>query len=354
MTKKKKKSLLKKIILWAVLLLVLAVSAAAYYGYRMYYMDNTSLGTVKSKIIYIPTGSSFTDVLDTLKANSILKNEKMFLWIAKIKKYQDKIKPGRYRIMSGMNNNEIINLLRAGLQYPVTVTFTNIRTKEQLVSHVCKKLETDSIQLLALLSNDQYLKENLGLRSETVLTLFIPNTYEFNWNTSAKQFVERMQNEYKKFWTAERKSKAKQLNLSPTQVSILASIVQAEQLQFPEERPAIAGLYLNRLRIGMELQSDPTIIYALGDFTINRVLDRDKEVDSPYNTYKHFGLPPGPIYVPEISSIDAVLNPQKNEFLYMCAKEDFSGKHNFAKTLEEHNRNAEKYRKALTKNKILR
>ncbi|MBI3501343.1 MAG: endolytic transglycosylase MltG [Bacteroidetes bacterium] len=351
---KKKRNIFLKIILWLLFFLLLTGGTAAYLGYRILYLPNTSSEIKKSQLIFIPTGSAFEQVLDTLRAKKILKHEKNFIWLAQIKKYKDKVKPGRYRILSGMSSNEIINLLRAGLQEPVNLTFTNIRTKEELISHVCKKIEADSVQLTALLNNEQWLKQNLGLKSETVLTLFIPNTYQLNWNTSAKQFVERMQSEYKKFWTEERKKKAKEINLTQTQVSILASIVQAEQLEFPDERPTIAGLYLNRIKSGMELQSDPTVIYALGDFTICRVLDKDKEVDSPYNTYKHAGLPPGPIYIPEISSLDAVLNYQKNDYLYMCAKEDFSGKHNFAKTLKEHNCNAEKYRSALNKQKVFR
>lgn len=335
-------------------ILALAGGIAAYTGYRIFYMPNVSPEITRSKIIFIPTGSDFEDVMDTLRSNKVLKHERSFLWQADLKKYKDKVKPGRYRILSGMSSNEIINLLRAGLQEPVNVTFTNIRTKEQLVSRVCKKIEADSLELAKLLNDEQYIRETLGLKKETVLTLFIPNTYKFNWNTSAREFIERMQSEYKKFWTDERKQKAKELNLSQSQVSVLASIVQAEQLRFPEERPIIAGLYLNRLRIGMPLQSDPTVIYAIGDYTINRVLEKDKEISSPYNTYAHTGLPPGPIYVPEISSIDAVLNYQKSSYLYMCAKEDFSGKHNFAKTLDEHNRNANRYRNALNKSKILR
>lgn len=350
----KKKSTFLKILVSLLLVVAATAGIAAYLGYRMFYMPNTS-GEVKiSEIIFIPTGSNFNDVMDTLRSEKILKHEKSFLWLAEIKKYKDKVKPGRYRILEGMSSNEIINLLRAGLQEPVNITFNNIRTKDQLISRVCRRIETDSVELAALLNNDNWLRENLGLSSETVLTLFIPNTYKLNWNTSAKQFVERMQNEYKKFWTEERKTKAKAINLTQTQVSILASIVQAEQLMFPEERPTIAGLYLNRLRIGMGLQSDPTLIYAIGDFTITRVLAKDKEVDSPYNTYKYAGLPPGPICIPDISSIDAVLNYEKNDYFYMCAKEDFSGKHNFAKTLSAHNENAEKYRKALNKQKVYR
>src|ERR1051326_7507033 len=227
----KKKSKFLKIILGVFLILILVAGGIAYYGYRMFNKPNTSDRIKTYEIIYIPTGSNFDNVMDSLRSRKILKDEKSFLWFADLKKYKDKVKPGRYRIDAGMSSNQIINLLRAGLQYPVNVTFTNIRTKEQLVSRICKKLEADSIELAALLNNDQWLKENLGLKSETVLTLFIPNTYQFNWNTSAKQFMLRMQAEYKKFWNDERKQKAKALNLTQTQVSILASIVQAEQLE---------------------------------------------------------------------------------------------------------------------------
>ena len=351
---KKKRSIIKKIILWFFVLLLAAAGITSYIGYRILYMNNVSLSKKKSEIILIPTGSSFEDVMDTLRRKQILKHERSFLWIAKLKKYPGKVKPGRYRILQNMSSNEIVNLLRAGWQEPVTITFNNIRKKEQLVSIVCKKLEADSTELLTLLENDRYLKDNFGIKIQMLLTLFIPNSYEFKWNTSARQFMERMQIEYKKFWTIERKQKAKQISLSQSEVATLASIVQAEQMQFPDERPIIAGLYLNRLRIGMPLQSDPTIIYAINDFTINRVLDKDKEINSPYNTYLHTGLPPGPICLPEISSIDAVLNFQKNNYLYMCAKEDFSGRHNFAKALAEHNQNARKYRNALNKSRILR
>jgi UPF0755 protein len=349
----KNKSLIKKILLWFVFLLALAGSIAAYIGYKMVYTPNTTLQNKQSEMINIPTRSTFEDVLKILSDSNLLKNKESFIRIAKLKKYVHNVKPGRYRITANMSNDMLINHLRAGMQEPVFLTFTNIRKKEQLVSVVCKKIEADSTELLALLNNDSYLKENLGIKSEAALTLFIPNTYNFKWNTSAKKFLQRMQTEYKKFWSAERRSKAKQIGLSPTQVSILASIVQAEQQQYKEERPVIAGLYLNRLKLGIPLQSDPTVVYALDDFAIKRVLDKQKAVDSPYNTYQHTGLPPGPIYLPEISSIDAVLNYQKNNYIYMCAKEDFSGKHNFASTLAQHNRNAERYRAALNRYHIL-
>jgi len=349
-----RKSVFKKILQWLLALLILTGGIVVYIAYQTVYVPNVSTGDKRSEMICIPTGSDFEDVVRILSDSGILRNKESFIRLAELKKYKNNVKPGRYRILANINNNKLINLLRAGIQEPINVTFHNIRKKEQLVSVVCRKLEVDSTELSALLNNDNYLKGNVGLKSQDVLSLFIPNTYQFKWNTSAKQFVNRMEYEYKRFWNSERKAKAKKIGLTPTQVSILASIVQAEQLQFPEERPIIAGLYLNRLRIGMPLQSDPTVVFAIGDFTITRVLDKDKAINSPYNTYMYTGLPPGPIYLPDISSIDAVLTPFKNDYLYMCAKEDFSGKHNFAKSLAEHNRNAQKYRSALTKCNILR
>jgi UPF0755 protein len=338
------------------LLLILLVGGGtgAYIAYRTIYIPNISLGGKKSEIIFIPSGSRFEDVVRILSNAGILKNKESFIRLAALKKYKENTKPGKYRILADINNNELINLLRNGMQEPVLLTFNNIRKKEQLVSIACKKLEADSTELNSLLNNDKYLQQTVGMKSEEVLALFIPNTYEFKWNTSAKQFINRMEFEYKKFWNAERRRKAKQIGLKPVQVYILASIVQSEQLQFAEERPTIAALYLNRLKLGMPLQSDPTLVFAIGNFAITRVLDKYKEINSPYNTYMYTGLPPGPIYLPDISSIDAVLTPQKNDYLYMCAKEDFSGKHNFAKSLSEHNRNAQKYRAALNKCRIWR
>jgi UPF0755 protein len=184
--------------------------------------------------------------------------------------------------------------------------------------------------------------------------LFIPNTYEFYWNTSAEEFTNRMINEYANFWTVNRKKKADKIKLNYYEVSVLASIVEKEQNIKKDERPEIAGLYLNRIKKRMKLESDPTLIFALKDFSINRVLNKDKKVDSPFNTYIYKGLPPGPICIPSINAIDAVLNPSSHDFVFMCAKEDFSGYHNFAKTYRKHLRNARKYQKALNKRKIMR
>jgi len=247
----------------------------------------------------------------------------------------------------------LINLLRSGKQTPIQVTFNNLRNKEQFAGKVTNQIEADSVDLLTFITDTSFLNSN-GLTAENVACLFVPNTYEFYRNTSAKQFVERMQKEYEIFWSVDRKTKAKKINLTPFQVVILASIVEKEQNIKKDERPEIAGLYLNRLKKKMKLESDPTLIFALGDFTINRVLDKDKKVDSPYNTYIHKNLPPGPICIPSINAVDAVLNASEHEYIFMCAKEDFSGYHNFAKTYVKHMINARKYHKAMNKRKIMR
>jgi len=332
---------------------LLAGGGAAYMAYRFVYKPNVNLGEKKSQVIYIPTGSTFIDVLGILTEKNILVSTASFEWLAEKKKYKENIKPGKYRVLSRMGNNELLNLLRAGIQEPVKIFFEGVRTKDQLVTRVCIRLEADSNELLDKLNDNEYLSK-YGLNENTALTLFIPNTYEFFWNTSVDQFMDKMATEYKKFWTDARKAKAKQIGLSQSEVTILASIVQAEQSRFDDEKPTIAGLYINRLNKEMPLQSDPTLIYALGDFTVNRVLNVDKKIDSPYNTYMNKGLPPGVICLPEPSSIDAVLNYNKNDYIYMCAKDDFSGKHYFAKSYDQHCIYAAKYREALNKRNINR
>ena len=347
---KKKKSFLLKIFISLFVITLLGVGAGVYWILKK---PNVSLGDKKSKIIYIKTGSSFEDVLGVLYDNNVLINRTSFEWLAERKNYKKNIKPGKYRVLARMGNNELINLLRAGVQEPVDIILSNIRTKEQLVSRVCLRLEADSIEMSDKLNDNTYMGK-YGFNSANAIALFIPNTYQFYWNTSADQFMDRMAKEYKKFWTDGKKQKAKETGLSQADVITLASIVQAEQYRFNDEKKIIAGLYLNRLKIKMPLQSDPTLIFASGNFSICRVLNEDKEIDSPYNTYKNSGLPPGPICLPELSSVDAVLNYQPNNYIYMCAKEDFSGRHNFSKTLDQHNIFAAKYRVALNKKNIKR
>jgi UPF0755 protein len=252
-----------------------------------------------------------------------------------------------------LNNNELVNLLRSGKQTPIKLTFNNVRTKEQFAGKISTQIEADSLSILQYITDTIFLNK-LQLTSDNVACLFIPNTYEFYWNTSVESFVNRMVKEYSIFWNESRKKKAERLKLNYYQVAVLASIVEKEQNIKKDERPDIAGLYLNRIKKRMKLESDPTLIFALGNFSIKRVLNKDKKVDSPYNTYMHKGLPPGPICIPSINSIDAVLNASSHKYIFMCAKEDFSGYHNFAKTYRQHLRNARKYQKALNKRKIMR
>lgn len=331
------------------MLLIIALGAG-YLLYRVVFHPNVWLGEKETTSIYIPAASDFNDVKSILYSDGIIVNRKNFEWLASKKKYPGNIKSGHYVLKSGMNNNELINLLRSGEQTPVKVIFNNIRTIEELASRVSKTLEFDSAQLVKTMNDTNRLKE-LGLTKQTAGIIFIPNTYEFYWNTSANEFVSRMFQEYVKFWNDKRTAKADSLGFSIPEVITLASIIEKETSR-NEEKPIIAGVYLNRLERGWLLQADPTVIFATGNFNIRRVLNEHKKIDSPYNTYKYGGLPPGPICIPSISSIDAVLYPDDNDFLYFCAKEDLSGFHNFAKTARQHYINARKYQKALDELKI--
>jgi len=239
-----------------------------------------------------------------------------------------------------------------GLQEPVKLRFQNIRLKEDFAGFLATQLEPDSLSFINLLNSDT-VAQKYGFNRDNFFDMFIPNTYEFFWNTSTTDFFERMNKEYKVFWNDERLAKAKALDLTPIKVSNLAAIVKGEALHV-DEMPKIAGLYINRLRKGMLLQADPTVIFANEDFTIRRVLNKHLRTDSPYNTYIYRGLPPGPIMMPSIAAIDAVLNYQQHGYVYMCAKDDFSGYHNFANTMAEHLVNARKFQKALDERNIKR
>jgi UPF0755 protein len=305
----------------------------------------------ETTFIYIPTGSDFNQLIDTLEASNVIHDLNALKKTARIKKFNQNVHPGKYQLKKGMSDNEIINMLRSGKQTPVKLTFNNIRTIDEFSSKIAKMLEIDSTELSSKLKDEHYTSQ-YGFNSENIISMFIPNTYEFYWNTNSEKFIEKMNKEYLKFWNEERKNKAEKINLTPQEVSILASIVQAEQMLHNDEKPKIAGLYINRLRREMLLQSDPTLVYASGDFTKKRVLNSDKEIESPYNTYKYTGLPPGPINMPEISSIDAVLNYEAHNYIFMCAKEDFSGYHNFSTNAAQHERYAALYRAALNKKRI--
>lgn len=332
---------------FAISLAVVAFLISGVYGFILYqriYQINVKFEE-ESKLLYIPTGSSFFDVKSILEREKIISNSTSFEWVAEKKNYINLVKPGCYRIYSGWNNEQLVDLLRSGDQEPVKVTFNNLRFVEQLAGTVSEQLEPDSTSLLEFLNSDSLITV-LGFNKETYPALFIPNTYEFYWNTSPADFMSRVTKEFKAFWSEERKAKAVKLGLSQSEVSTLASIVESETNK-NDEKPRVAGVYLNRLRKGMLLQADPTLIFATRDWNARRVLNKHKEVDSPYNTYKYKGLPPGPIRIPEISSIDAVLNAEFHNYLYFCAREDFSGYHSFASTYREHKRNARRFQAAL-------
>lgn len=341
----------KKITAIVVVIIVCLGGVSAWELYSMIYRSNVGF-KADEKYFYIPTGSRFQDVSNALVQQGIIINQTTFDWVSEQKKYKLNVKPGRYLLENGMSNNELVNLLRSGNQEPVMVTFNNVRFKEELAGKVGKFIEADSTQIINLLNSNSFVSK-YGFNTTTFLTIFLPNTYEFWWNTSAEQFVERMTTEYKKFWTAERKQKAKILGLSQSEVSILASIVQKETNK-TDEKPTVAGVYLNRLKKGMLLQADPTLVYANRDFEARRVLNSHKAIDSPYNTYKYKGLPPGPICLPSIESIDAVLNAKSHNYLYFCAKADNSGYHSFASTYSQHLQNAREFQRELNRRKVYR
>jgi UPF0755 protein len=304
----------------------------------------------KDGFLYIPTGSTFQQVQDSLRENDFLKDQQSFdLWL-RIKSQKSNAKPGRYELRKGMTNRQLVNILRGGLQTPIRLTFNNIRTFDQLASRVSNQIEADSASLMQAFFDPDFLEKH-QLSAREMKAIFIPNTYELWWNTSAPQFVERMRIEHEKFWTEERRRKAKTRNLTPIQVSILASIVE-EETKKNDEKPIVASVYLNRLKRGMLLQADPTVKYGFGDFELRRILNIHLQHDSPFNTYIYKGLPPGPISFPSTIALDAVLNSPPTEYLFFCARPDFSGYHAFAKTYSEHLQNARRYWDFLNQNKI--
>jgi UPF0755 protein len=333
------------------LFLTLIILFCIYLIYRLLFGLNLEIPGERITL-YIPEGSTYSQAMDTIGAHFKIQNPKAFAWIAEKKKYPALVKPGKYVIEKDISYTGLINLLRSGRQTPVNVTFTNIRYLTELAGRIGKQISADSAQIIDFLSDpDNYEKD--GFTKETVISVFIPNTYQFFWNTDAKGLYSRMLREYNNFWNEERKDKAKAINLTQVEVATLASIVD-DEVRKPDEMPRIAGVYLNRLRRGIRLQACPTIKFAMNNWTITRVLKVYTEVDSPYNTYKHDGFPPGPIGCPTIEGIDGVLNAEKHDYLYFAAKADFSGYHNFSRTLTEHNRYATEYQRELNKRKIYR
>ena len=341
----------KKITYFILILLIIAFFGFIFF-FKLLFADNIdNHSSKKEHVFYIHTGDSYSKVLKSLKEQHIIKDMESFKLVSSKLKYEESIKPGRYLIDNNTGNLQLIRKLRAGAQDPVKITFNNIQNKEQLAKRIAAQIEATETELLTEFNNQQFL-DSLQLTEDNFPTIFLANTYEFYWNTSSREFISRMLKEYNKFWTEKRKAKAQAIGLTPTEVIILASIVQKESTKY-DEYPIISGVYLNRLKIGMPLQADPTVLHALKKLGISRrVLHADLKIQSPYNTYINKGLPPGPICLPELKSIDETLNAEEHNYLYFCAREDFSGYSNFAESWEQHLENARKYQKALNERNI--
>lgn len=324
------------------LVVVLGATAYGYMMYRDIFSANTTFNE-STMAVYIPTNSTYTEVQEIVKP--YIKDMDKFNYTADKKSYPANVKAGKFILKRGMNNNDLVNALRQPV--PVNIAFNNQETLERAVGRIASQIEPDSIALLKAFTDKTFLEEN-GFTEDNVLSIFIPNTYEFFWNTTATKVREKMAKEYRKFWTKERLAKAEAQNLTPLQVSALASIVHKETVK-ADERPRVAGVYLNRLKKGMKLEADPTVIYAMKkqandfDMVVKRVLFKDLVIDSPYNMYKYAGLPPGPIAMPDVSAIDAVLDPEEHNYIYFCASVTNFGYHEFAVTPAQHEVNRQKY-----------
>lgn len=337
---------MKTFIKFGIIILVILALIAGYLFYR--FQTRTMVpDDLQDTIVYIPTNASFEQVLDTLTSKGIVRDEPAFTKLAEYMNYRrNPMRSGRYEVQAGWNIIQLIRHLRAGGQAPVDVVLTNERLPENVAAKAALFLEQDSADFIAAFQNQNLLRE-LGYTPETLMSLFIPNTYEMYWDTSPEGFLRRMKREHDAFWDRNgRREKAESLGLSPAEVYTLASIVEKETLR-DTEKPRMAGVYLNRLQRGMLLQADPTSVFATRDFETPRVTDYHTKFDSPYNTYLYPGLPPGPIAMASISSIDGVLNPENHDYLYFCAVGDGSGRHAFAETLAGHNQNARRYRENL-------
>ncbi len=319
--------------------------------YLIVFAPNVDLEEGQHTYLHIPTGSNFQEVMELFDARNLLHRPGAFQRVANRKNYPARVIPGRYRIEGKMNNNDLVDLLRSGLQESVNLTFNNIHTLGQLASVISSQLEPDSATIMTLLTNPDTLSR-FNVDTATVKLIFIPNTYQVYWNTSPIQIMERMQREHQAYWSGSRLEQARRIGLSPTEVGIMASIVQRETAQ-RDEMARIAGVYMNRLQRNIPLQADPTVVYAVGDPGLRRVLNHHLRVDSPYNTYLHAGLPPGPITLPEPTTMDAVLRHEEHEYLFFCARDDFSGYHAFARTYSEHLANARRYHRALNQRQIM-
>lgn len=333
----------KKLIALVAVVGAIIAAIVSYYIYNKAFSANTTFNQ-NEVIVYVPSDSNYEQVKEIL--TPFVKDMDKFDFVAQKRTYATNVKAGKFMLTKGMNAFDMVRAMRNNI--PVKLAFNNQESLAKLAQRLATQVEPDSLTIMKAFTSPSFLEEN-NFTEETILAMFIPNTYEFYWNTSAEKIANKMANEYKKFWNTERVSKALEKNLTPIQVSVLASIVHKETAKV-SERPTVAGVYLNRLELNMPLQADPTVIFAMkknsGDFDqiIKRVYSKDTQgTISPYNTYINLGLPPGPIAMPDISAIDAVLNADKHDYIYFCASVDKIGYHSFASNYAAHQVNARKY-----------
>lgn len=325
---------------------MLVTGAAAYATWRVLWQPNVAVSPYGAPYLYIRTGTGYAAVLDSLRRHELLRDLDTFEWLAEQRGYPRRVRPGRYLLDPSLGNDALLDMLLQGKQDTLAFTLDAFKYKPQLARQISKQVEADSAELRKLLNDNTFLTRRYQLDTTTVLTMFLPGSYRLFWNTSARDFLDSAAATHRRFWTPERRHRADSLQLSPTEVHVLASIVQRETAK-KEDKPVIAGVYLNRLRRGMRLQADPTLLWAIGNFGVKRVLNKDKLVDSPYNTYKHKGLPPGPITSANRQSLDAVLKPAAHRYVFFCARPDGSGFSDFAETFAEHKQNARRYQHRL-------
>ena len=343
---------IKKIAVAFVLFGLVAIAAFSYYIYSIMLVSNTAFNS-KEAYVYIPTGASYDEVRNDLEP--LLISIDKFDVLAQQKKYMSNVRPGRYRISKGMTNNDIINSLRSQ-NIPITVAFNNQHSLRQLAKRISDQIEADSLGLIDSFTDEDFLKTH-GFTPQTALSMYLPNSYEFFWNTNPQKFRTKMLKNYRFFWNKKRLEQAKEIGLSQTEIAILAAIVQEESKQ-KSEQPRVAGVYINRLKNGWPLQADPTLKYAAYQLpayknkVIKRVLNKHKKIESPYNTYLNKGLPPGLIAMPDLSVIDAVLNYERHDFFFFAANPKRPGYHNFAKSISGHNKNARSYQDYLSRKGI--
>jgi len=336
-----------------IIVLILA-AIGGWWAYQTLFKSNVYLDGKKSKILLVRSTFTYEDLLNELYTENLIVNHSSFEWLAQQMDLKKEFKPGRYRITAKMSNRQLINMIKYGKQEKVKLIFNSSdRTNGQIIEKITDKLEIEKDELEDLFNDEAKLNDLYGLNEETFRSLFITGTYELNWNTHLDELLDLMKENYNALWTKERIKKAEKLNYSQSEIMILASIVQCES-GIKSEQNKIAGVYLNRLKKGMPLQADPTLIYAVGDFTIQRVRNGDKDIDSPYNTYRNKGLPPGPICLPYTQAIDAVLNSAKHNYIFFCAKPDLSGYSNFSSSYEEHQKFAKAYQTEMDRRGIKR